>query len=82
MNIGGSARLSHGVQRTTDVAAVLEIQEEAEMMARLDHPNVLGVHGVVVTDAPAGPDSPPVIGIMTQFMPGGCLSAHLWHLAQ
>ena len=64
--------------------------KEAEMLASLNHPNVLRVYGVVVADAPAGleslgslgsPVDRPVVGIMTEYMRGGSLSAHLAQLA-
>ena len=64
---------------------------EAEMLASLNHPNVLRVYGVVVDSPIAGPDSlgtlgspidRPVVGIMTEYMRGGSLSTHLAYLAQ
>ena len=57
------------------------------MLASLNHPNVLRVYGVVVADAPPGleslgsPVDRPVVGIMTEYMRGGSLSAHLAQLA-
>jgi serine/threonine protein kinase len=59
------------------------------MLASLNHPNVLRVYGVVVVDPPAGlgplgsPGSPldrTVVGIMTEYMRGGSLSAFLAQL--
>jgi len=64
--------------------------KEAEMLASLNHPNVLRVYGVVVADCSAGMDSMgvlgspverPVVGIMTEYMRGGSLSSHLAQLA-
>ena len=59
------------------------------MLASLNHPSVLRVYGVVVADSPAStldsigsPVDRPVVGIMTEYMRGGSLSAHLAQLAQ
>lgn len=46
---------------------------EAEMLSNLNHPNVLRFYGVVV-ESHAEPN---VIGIMTEYMKGGSLSAFL-----
>ncbi|KAK9829327.1 hypothetical protein WJX72_005201 [[Myrmecia] bisecta] len=46
---------------------------EADMLASLNHPNVLRFYGVVV-ESPAEPN---VIGIMTEFMRGGSLAQAL-----
>jgi len=46
---------------------------EADMLASLNHPNVLRFYGVVI----AGREDPAVIGIMTEFMRGGSLAQFL-----
>lgn len=43
---------------------------EAELMSRLNHPNVLRFFGLVV-------DGPMVVGIMTEFAAAGSLASHL-----
>eukprot|EP00887_Chlorella_sp_A99_P004451 scaffold30.g4451.t1 len=43
---------------------------EAELMSRLNHPNVLRFYGLVV-------EGPLVVGIMTEFAASGSLAAHL-----
>jgi serine/threonine protein kinase len=62
---------------------------EAEMLASLNHPNVLRVYGVVVVDPPTGvgqlgssgsPLDRTVVGIMTEYMSGGSLSSFLAQL--
>lgn len=47
--------------------------KEADTLAGLNHPNVLRFYGVVVDDA----DDSMVVGIMTEFMSRGSLSALL-----
>ena len=46
---------------------------EADMLASLNHPNVLRFYGAVV----ASSDDPAVVGIMTEYMRGGSLSHFL-----
>ena len=46
---------------------------EAEMLSNLNHPHVLRFYGVVVESYA----EPNVIGIMTEYMKGGSLSAFL-----
>lgn len=54
------------------------------MLAPMNHPNVLRVYGVVLTDAPAGnlgsPDDRQMVGMMTEYMGGGSLSSYLAQL--
>ena len=47
--------------------------EEARMLAALNHPNVLRFYGVVTASA----SEQTVVGIMTEYMPGGSLSNYL-----
>ena len=47
--------------------------QEADMLARLNHPNVLRLYGVVT----ASPTDPAVVGIMTEVARGGSLTANL-----
>ncbi len=75
------------VQPGKEAGSAHSFWKEAEMLASLNHPNVLRVYGVVVADAPSGleslgsPVDRPVVGIMTEYMRGGSLSAHLAQLA-
>ncbi|CAL8468355.1 g7895 [Coccomyxa elongata] len=51
---------------------------EADMLASLNHPNVLRFYGAVV----ASPEDPSVVGIMTEYMRGGSLSQFLMSCTQ
>eukprot|EP00803_Ostreobium_quekettii_P010152 evm.model.scf_1829.2 EVM.evm.TU.scf_1829.2 scf_1829:15317-22065(+) len=51
----------------------LEFQHEAAMLATLNHPNVMGLLGLVTRSASEGE----VVGFMTEFAPYGTLSAYI-----
>ena len=46
---------------------------EADLLAKLNHPNVLRMYGVVCEAA----HDPTIVGIMTEYVRGGSLSANL-----
>lgn len=46
---------------------------EAQLLSRLNHPNVLRMYGVVVESD----TDPTIVGIMTEYVRGGSLSANL-----
>ena len=47
--------------------------QEADLLAQLNHPNVLRLYGVVTVSQ----QDPSVVGIMTEYVRGGSLSANL-----
>ena len=59
------------------VASSEAILKEANTLLNLSHPNVLRAFGVIVAD-----DYSVAKGIMTEFMPGGSLTATLERLAE
>lgn len=52
-----------------------EFQHEAAVLATLQHPNILGLHGLVTRSASEGE----VVGFMTEYAPYGTLSEYIRH---
>ena len=50
-----------------------EFQHEAAVLATLQHPNILGLHGLVTRSASEGE----VVGFMTEYAPYGTLSEYI-----